>query len=432
VRTSSAQANPAVAMTDTGNVIVVWSSYFASSGRSNEIVARRFALTAGLPEEEEFQINAISEGNQCEPDVATTGRGGFVVVWQGPGLDEEDIFARWFDPNGVPVGDEQLVNSSTAGRQVCPRVAAGETGACVVWERRGDPNSGERSLVCAQRFDSNGVPQGEALVVDDDTYDCRYPDVAMDARGWFTVVWLQNRTNKTVFAQCFDADGISLAEPFAVSQTSCCSITRPAIAMNRNGCFVVTWDGDPNRAGEDDIHARCYDPTGTPCGPQFRVNVLQTGAQQHPRASINDANEFVIVWEHETGDPNAVTDVFARRFHGAADPIATPFRINADTFGKQQSAAPALAADGSFVAVWEDAEPNDFDYDVIARIIGPPLAADFDGDGSVTLFDFATFGCQWREQAPGTSVDLNQDGSVDARDLAAFTRQWLKGEILRP
>ena len=70
VRTSGSQANPAVATDAAGGSIVVWSSYFSSPGRSNDVLARRFDALGGFAGDE-FQVNVLSEGNQTEPAVAT-------------------------------------------------------------------------------------------------------------------------------------------------------------------------------------------------------------------------------------------------------------------------------------------------------------------------------------------------------------------------
>ena len=105
--TSNDQRNAAVAMDVAGNFVVVWSSY-SQDGSSNGIFGRRFDPNCN-PIVEEFQINAITSGNQTEPSVAMNDDGDFVVVWQGPGLtegDEEDIFAQRFDNSAGEIGGQ--------------------------------------------------------------------------------------------------------------------------------------------------------------------------------------------------------------------------------------------------------------------------------------------------------------------------------------
>jgi len=427
VRTTGSQANPALALTGTGDVIAVWSSYYSSSGRSNEIIARRLSLDGAIGDSEEFQVNVTCEGNQTEPDVAADGRGGFLVVWQGPGPNEEDIFLRRFDPNGQPLSDQRLVNSYTPGRQLFPRIAGNDRGAFVViWESRGPADEAGRALVCARCFDPNAAALGEPFVVDEDSYDCRYPDVAMDDEGGFVATWVQDRTSKTVFGRRFEPNGTAAATPFEISRIGCSSMTRPSIAMSAGGRFVVAWDGDPNRASDDDIHARLYDPNATPLTEPFLVNTACEGAQQWPRAAMNEAGEFVIVWMHETSDPNLNTDIHARRFGRDGVPAGGALQVNTYVLGKQQYPAAAMTDDGAFVTAWEDQEPDSGGYDVWACIAAPLISADFNGDLRVSFIDWASFALHWRQQDLPAPTDLNDDGIVDARDVAAFCRQWLR------
>ena len=426
VRTTASQANPALALGDAGDVLAVWSSYYGSSGRSNEICARCWGLSDVRPASAEFQVNVAREGNHSEPAVACDGRGNFVVVWQGPGPEAEDIFVRRFDPNGAALTGEMLVHSYTPGRQLYPRVAAEDAGAfVVVWESRGPADESQRSVVCARCFDPNAA-RGEAFVVDQDAYDCRYPDIAMDAAGGFAVAWMQDRTRKTVFARVFDPNGRAAAAAFEVSRVGCSSLTRPSVAMNGAGRFVVTWDGDPNRAGDDDVHARLYDPDGTPRTDQFRVNTLTDGAQQWPRAAVNDANELVIVWVHDANESGRATDIHARRFDWDGVPAAEPFLLHTLAAGKQQYPAAALADDGTLVALWETEDPNGGGYDIRACTVPAPTDPDFDGDGRVTFFDFAALARHWRQPAQGPPADLTGDGTIDTDDLMALCRRWLR------
>jgi hypothetical protein len=148
-------------------------------------------------------------------------------------------------------------------------------------------------------------------------------------------------------------------------------MTRPSVAMNALGYFVITWDGDPNGAAGDDIHARLYDPNGAARGEPFIVNTIRAGTQQWPQAAIDDANEFVIVWDHDTDDPNTATDVFARRFTADGQPLGDEIRLNAYTPDKQRYADVAMAAKGSFFAVWESNDQDGSGYGVFAHFEPP-------------------------------------------------------------
>ena len=370
VRTSGAQANSAIALDPRGGAVVVWSSHYSTAGRSNDIVARRLD-ERGTPVGDEFIVNTLGGGNQTEPAIAIDRQGRLAIVWQGPGA-EEDVFLRVYAPGDTPATDDLLVNLHATGRQLHPRVTAGgENTFVVVWESRETTSQGEQTFVYAHLFDPNGAGLGDDILVDPGIYDCRYPDAAMDARGNFAVTWMRDRSSHPIMARLFDPNGVPRTEVFAVNTTAIASVTGPSIAMNAVGHFVITWDGDPNRAADDDIHARRYDPNGTPQGEPFVVNAVRDGAQQWPQAAINDANEFVIVWEHDSGDPNSAADISARRF--TADGLAEEDELclNAWIADRQRSADVVMAADGAFIATWESNEQDGSGYGIFAHTEPP-------------------------------------------------------------
>ncbi len=123
--------------------------------------------------------------------------------------------------------------------------------------------------------------------------------------------------------------------------------------MNALGYFAIAWDGDPNRAADDDVHLRRYDPNGTPQGEQRIVNTNRAGAQQWPQVALNDANELMVVWEHHATDPDPAVEIFARRFQADGQPAGEASQLNVYTQDQQRYPDVAAAANGSFVAVWE-------------------------------------------------------------------------------
>lgn len=384
VRTTGNQCNPALTVNLNGRFVLVWNSYFSSSGRSNEIVARCFDPN-GSAVGDEFQINTIRTGNQTEPAIAIDDAGLLLIAWQGPGADgDEDIFARILDPNNHPITDELAVNTDAIGRQLYPNVAAGTDGTfIVVWESQLPDELGGNAAIRGQRFNSSGVPIGQEFWISESIYDCRYPDIAADATGHFAVTWTQDRTSDTIRACLFDPNGVPTTEPFGVSLAAIASITRPSIAMSASGAFVIAWDGDPNRASLDDIHARCFAPDGTPRSGPFLVNSLRKGPQQWPQVAMTDVNEFTVVWQHEHDDPNLATDIFARRLDIDGRPIDVETKLNGYVAGKQRYPEVAMALDGSLIAAWESDDQDGSGYGIFACI--QPLELTIDPNDGETM-----------------------------------------------
>jgi len=367
--TSYDQKNADIAMEPGGNFVVVWSSY-GQDGSSNGIFGQRFDPNCS-PIGEEFQINTTSSGNQTEPAVAMDAMAGFVAVWHGPGLleeNEEDIFAQCFDSNGIPIGDERCINRQIAGRQLYPDVAISSNGMFViVWESENTPETGKKAI-CGQFFDSNGMEIGAEFIVNEEPMVCRYPAVAADANGNFAIAWLDDRSSNSILTRLFASDGLARTDTFEVSTVEFRSVTRPSIAMNADGYFVVAWDGDPNFAGLDDIHAQLFDPNGAPLGEQFIVNTILDGPQRYPQVSMNDWGEFVIVWETQI-DPNvSEREIFGQCFDRLGMPFGDELFINTYIEGDQRYPSVATSEAGTFVTVWQSDNQDGSRYGIFAEV----------------------------------------------------------------
>jgi len=76
------QKDPEIAMLEDNRFVIVWESENLD-GKANGVAAKLF-FEDGLPVvESDMQVNTTTEGDQWNPDVASTGSQGYVVVWVG-------------------------------------------------------------------------------------------------------------------------------------------------------------------------------------------------------------------------------------------------------------------------------------------------------------------------------------------------------------
>ncbi len=421
--TSNKQENPAIAIDDSGNFVVVWNSYL-QDGSSNGIFGRRFDSNC-TPLSEEFQINIETSGNQREPSVAMDAVGNFVVTWYGPGENKEDIFARRFDPNGQPLGSEFRVNTNTNDKQLYPGVAMNNDGSfIIVWESMNIPEQGKKGI-CGQLYDSTGAKFGPEFVINEQASDSRYPDVATDQMGNFAVVWLRDKSSNSIIARLYNADGTAKTGPFEVSTIKFSSIAQPSIAMNRTGHFVVAWDGDLKLARLDDIHARRYKPDGTAIGEQFVVNTTLAGPQQNPKVAMNNRGRFLIVWDIKIDPDINERDIFAQRYDSPGGALGDEFQVNTYMADDQKRPSVAITENGKFVMAWQSYGQDGSGYGVfgyIGQMIG---SADFNNDGFVNFHDYCILAEEWLKSEEPLAADLIDDNKINEHDLAEFSYQWL-------
>jgi len=432
-RTTYDQTDADIAMDAEGNFLVVWSSY-RQDGHSGGVFGQRFD-TGGNPVGEEFQVNTATQGNQTEPSVAVDAVGNFVIVWHGPQSvadSNEDIFARRFDANGQPLGDEFRVNTNTNSRQLCPSVAMNNDGNfVVVWESEDVPTEGLKAI-CGRIYNSSGTANGVEFVVSDQPPVCRYPDVVMYSSGKFIAVWVKDTTTKSVWRRHFEADGTAPYFSFEVNDgLNFSSLTHPAIAMDSLGNYVIAWDGHPVTYLEDDVYLKRFHWSGAPHHQQFAVNSYKSGAQSNPDVAMSGEGDFVVVWQSDTGSENANKDIFGQRFPSQGEHIGDPilmgdqFRINTYVAEDQRYPAAAMSNTGRFVTVWESYSQDGSGYGIFAEF-GPKICcADFSGDGFVNLRDYCVLTQEWLKDENPLEADLVDDNRIDEQDLGALCEQWL-------
>ena len=343
-------SHDAVAIDASGNSIVVWSSN-NQDGSEWGVYGQRYDQN-GVALGPEFRVNQTTADRQLWATVATAHNGNFVVVWSsdgqdGDGANDSNVYARLYAANGSPVSSEILVNSETTGTQQNAAVAMDADGDfVVVWEGEGtgDSNIG----IFGQRFDSLGNAQGGPILINDliQFGSQRDVDVAMDDNGNFVAIW---DDVAGFHAHLYDSNGVPQGTQFTID--SDISAGNGAVAMTGDGDFVVVWrttgggDGD-GRA----VLARRYDATGTALENAFLVNTTTANDQTSPSVAVDDAGNYVVVWEGEgVGDTSGV---FGQKFDSGSVAIGGEFRINQTVSGVQGNTSVAMLDLNNFVTVW--------------------------------------------------------------------------------
>jgi hypothetical protein len=356
--TTARQAEPVVATDGAGNFVVAWETY-GLDGTDYGVSARRYTAS-GKPRGEAFPIESFLTGDKREPAVASDADGNFVIAWTGysQGGAQFDVFARRYDPAGIPLGPEFRVNTYLGRWQTNASVVAHPGGAFViVWDGVDASGGG----VFAQRYDEDGVPRGSELQVN--TYTSHHQniaDVAMDVLGNFVVVWRstdQDGDGLGVFGQRFDAGGARLGTEFRVNTITTGDQWFPSVAMNTGGDFTVVWQG-PLDGSSDGIFGQRYDPSGAARGAEFRVNSYTTSAQWFPSIAMAAGGSFVVTWGSHGQDGNN-WGIFGQRYDTAGSPHGGEFRVNSTTLGLQSGPAIAMDPADNFVVVWTGEDGSD-------------------------------------------------------------------------
>jgi large repetitive protein len=346
------------------------------------VTAAAFLATASVQAQapgvpcSQFRVNTRIAGYQASQDVAARPDGSFVVVWQTDGPRDADIAGQRYDAMGQPQGTEFAVGSQTAGNQFTPALALTVDGGFVVsWL---DQSSSAYEVV-ARRFDAAGAPKGPDFTVTPSAYPVVPLGVAGGPDGSFLVVWtgVDDGDTTGVYGRRFDAAGSPVGPEFLVNTSTTAYQSRPSVATNASGAFVVTW-GKFQSDVDTGVYAQRYDASGTRVGPEFRVNTdtnTQTssgggGAIFAPRSTVamTDDGDFVVVWQARQPQDPAIT-VLARAFDATGAPRGDQFQLSDP--GPELTSTPSVVADsaGGFLTTWGYSDGDG--GGVAARRLGP-------------------------------------------------------------
>ena len=363
--TTQVQATPDVAVDADGDFVVVWQSSRQDSAIGFGIFGQGFD-GSGTARGGEFQINTYTTQNQAIAHVASEDDGDFVVVWTSLFQDgsSNGVFGQRFDSAGAALGAEFQVNTTTASTQDNSRVAMDADGDfVVVWQSAFQ--DGSSGGVFGQRFDSSGAPAGGEFQVNTYTTGSQgTPVVAMDRDGDFAVVWGGPQAGGDLFGQLFDSDGGRRGSEFQVNAYTTGFQGEPAVAMDADGNFVVTWTDEQivlvPFSIEREIFGRRFDSHGAALGPEFRVNSSTVYGQSNSDVAMEPGGQFVVVWESET-EPAPFpfvgvffNDVVGQQYSSSGAPVGGEFVVNSHTAYFQDEPAVSVDDVGNFVVTWTD------------------------------------------------------------------------------
>jgi len=243
------QAAPAVAVRPDGSFVVVWNRV-AAGGKRVEVYASRFTAggqTIGKPRlvgyagrasaDEPAAVTLLPDGGFF---VAWTLEDGF-LYWADGDTPSRDLYGRRFTRDGALVGGRVTLNADPFGDQRHPEcaVSRGAELVCVWTSQLGEGWFGE---IMFRRFDLNGLPLGDELLVNEEEttyYPQRYPSLGVREDGTVLVTWLDSGSADQVLGRVLDASD-RLAGPSVVI-----GLTHPGAGPPRatatDGGFAVVW-----------------------------------------------------------------------------------------------------------------------------------------------------------------------------------------------
>ena len=137
-------------------------------------------------------------------------------------------------------------------------------------------------------------------------------DNASSSNGNSVVVWTDfSQGDSDIRAQRLNSQGARLGSELIVAGKVGTNDFDPAVAIDAQGDFVVSWTQD-HASGGTDVMAQKFNPAGVPVNGTVPVGV-GTFAETHSDVAMDAVGNFVVAYTRNTNDNNP--DVFAKRYN---------------------------------------------------------------------------------------------------------------------
>jgi len=202
--TAGNQTNPSVASLSNGSSVVTWQS---TQLGSSDTFLKVYNKNGDVIKNESI-VNDVTVGDQVNPAVSGLSNGNFVVTWTSNQDGDDNIYYRIYDSAGNPISSSKMANQYATGTQNMPSVTSLAGGGFVLsWSSEGQDGNGY--AVVGRQFDSNGIPDGDEFIMNTETNNDQSASRASGLTdGGFIGVWhsrWQDGSDWGIFGQRYKA-----------------------------------------------------------------------------------------------------------------------------------------------------------------------------------------------------------------------------------
>jgi len=310
---ASFQVNPAVAVLNNSNVVVVWGSYDQAGSNSLQDVYAKILSPTGLTVSNEFLVNQFTNFNQRTPAVTALAGGGFVIAWVS---EQERQALSSLDNSFYVAGGAASVSSNEdiIATNYSYYTAAPQTASVDIY---------------ARLYQASGAPIGNEFLVNNNFDYCANPALAAASDGSFIISWSGldplNVTNDwDVYARPYSATDIAGNQVRVNTYIPNSQYAPQVSAIGLD--YLIVWTSINEDGSSLGVYGQLVHNDGTFVGGEFRVNTTTVGPQMQPVVASDGVSQFLAIWTSFTGSPYGM-DLYAQRYVNVAEvlqPMSTP------------------------------------------------------------------------------------------------------------
>ncbi len=260
-----------------------------------------------------------------------------------------DIVLQVVSSDGSLIGQNKIISDDKGGSgQYWPAIAADTTGNFfIVWDDARTPEQMGLLNQYGKRFDSQGNPLCEDFRINENI-DSRYSSISLNKLGLYVTAWVEYLpdSNRQVYGQRFDRNGVLLGSNFQISQAPGNFVVEfPRISSLTDNKFIVVWND--HRIYPTKVHGRILDPLGIPYGDEFTTCIDST-ANNFTWSIVDEENGKFILGMCCDKDSIAIA---IQEFDYEANPLSAPIILNEIPGGYIPAGAKRL---NRYLFVWPD------------------------------------------------------------------------------
>jgi len=295
--------NPATAYGESGSNKIFFVAYeyynTPSDGISRDIKGALVAADATSIYDVEYFDICVESGNQADPVVTYDDQNNrFFVIWEDgrEGTSNYDVYGKFFDINGDPVGSEKMI-ASGPNSQCEPWITFDNINNhyMIVWEEGIDPEVGPFE-VWGQLFTMNGDSLGDATRISpqgSSVVDYNFPCVAFcDLTERFLITWQEDDISNNewyghIWGKLLDENGNTVVDTFKIAHGA---FERTNVVPHLSSSFFVVYDGG------GDIWGKLVSSAGNV--NQYVLQLSDSESDPADWANIDSSGDHIFVsWE---------------------------------------------------------------------------------------------------------------------------------------
>ncbi len=352
--TTGNQEHSAIAALDGGGWVVTWES-FGQDGELDGIYSQRYTAL-GAKAGDETLVNTQTAHSQMEPSVTGIQGGGYVVTWSDIGLDGSlsGIYEQAYSAEGIATGGQTKVNTTVNLDQNSATVASLSDGGWVVsWES--DGQDGDKYGVYFQVYNVLMQKSGGEIRANSTTTGDQFDSAVTGlSNGGWVVTWTSYGNSNDpagIFQQAYANNGAKVGSETRVNTITAGYQSRQDVTALADGNWVVTWQSQNQDGNGYGIYQQVFSNTGAKLGSEILVNKTTADNQTEPAVAMLKDGGWVVVWESNKQDASG-SGIFIQTFDETGKKTGGEKRVNQQTDGDQFDADVSVLTDGSIVVSW--------------------------------------------------------------------------------